>query len=182
MTDSYLHDKMFEVFDSVIKKTNIFDKILELKKLNNGFIFFSTITSTFLLLNSLYINYILNIEYCNLKSKIEEIDIIHNKINDIIEINKSMMILVKENQNLIQSNLNKVHLYSINSTLSSGSLYYNNSFNSGESINQISNEEIEKTEEVNNKNDDDELLSECYDNIPCNNIKKVTGINRLFCW
>jgi len=26
----------------------------------------------------------------------------------------------------------------------------------------------------------DELLNECYDNIPCNNIKKVTGFKRLF--
>ena len=33
----------------------------------------------------------------------------------------------------------------------------------------------------NNDDDDDELLNECYDNIPCNNIKKATGgINRLF--
>ena len=180
MTDTFLNDKINEVIDSVIKKNNIFDKILEFKKLNSGFIFFSTITSTFLILNSLYINYKLNIKYCNLKNKIEEIDIMHNKINDIIEINKSIIILVKENQNLIQNNLNNlnnVNLYSINSTLSSGSLYYNNSFNSNETINetinQTSNEDI---------NDDDELISECYDNIPCNNIKKVTGINRLFNW
>ena len=183
MTDSYLNDKMFDIFDSVIKKTHIFDKILELKKLNNGFIFFSTITSTFLILNSLYINYTLNVEYCNLKSKIGEIDIMHNKINNMVEMNKNMMILVKENQNLIQSNLNKVNLYSINSSLSSGSLYNNNNFNSSQSINQISNEETKETEEINKKNNDDhELLSECYDNIPCNNIKKVTGINRLFSW
>lgn len=192
MTDSFLNDKMFEIFDSVIKKTHIFDKILELKKLNNGFIFFSTITSTFLILNSLYINYTLNVEYCNLKSKIEEIDIIHNKINDIVEINKGTMLLVKENQNLIQTNFKKVNLYSINSTLSSGSLYNNNNFNSNETINQtyfeenMENKETKKTEEaeknIKKNNDDDELLSECYDNIPCNNIKKVTGINRFFGW
>lgn len=192
MTDSFLNDKMFEIFDSVIKKTHIFDKILELKKLNNGFIFFSTITSTFLILNSLYINYTLNVEYYNLKSKIEEIDIIHNKINDIVEINKGTMLLVKENQNLIQTNFKKVNLYSINSTLSSGSLYNNNNFNSNETINQtyfeenMENKETKKTEEaeknIKKNNDDDELLSECYDNIPCNNIKKVTGINRFFGW
>ena len=179
MTDTFIHDKMYEIFDSVIKKTHIFDKITELKKLNHGFIFFSTITSTFLILNSLYINYNLNIKYSKLKNKAEEINVIHNKLNEMIEINKNIILLVKENQNLIQNNLNKENLYSINSTISSGSLYYNNNFNSSETINQTFNEE---NEENNTKNSDDELLSECYDNIPCNNIKKVTGINRLFGW
>ena len=39
--------------------------------------------------------------------------------------------------------------------------------------------------ELENDNDgliEYELLYECYDNIPCNNSKKVTGINRLFEW
>jgi hypothetical protein len=31
-------------------------------------------------------------------------------------------------------------------------------------------------------NDDDEILNECYDNIPCNNSKKASGLNRLFGW
>jgi len=156
MTDAFLHNKIHEVFDSVIKKTNIIDKIIELKKINSSFIFFSTITGTILILNSLYINYTLNIKYCNLKNKIAEIDIIHNKINNII-------LLIKENRNLIQSNL------------------YNNSFNLGELINQTSNQENEEENKV-KRHIDDELLSECYDNIPCNNIKKVIGINRLFGW
>jgi hypothetical protein len=30
------------------------------------------------------------------------------------------------------------------------------------------------------ENSDDELLNECYDNIPCNNIKKATGLNSIF--
>jgi hypothetical protein len=30
--------------------------------------------------------------------------------------------------------------------------------------------------------DDDEILNECYDNIPCNNAKKASGLNRLFGW
>ena len=28
--------------------------------------------------------------------------------------------------------------------------------------------------------DGDELVNECYDNIPCNNIKKITGLKKLF--
>jgi hypothetical protein len=167
MTDTFLNDKIYEVFDSVLKKTHIFDKISELKRLNNGFIFFSTITSSFLILNSLYINYKLNIKYCKLKSKIEEIGIIHNKINEIIDLNKNIIFLVKENQKLIQNNFNKENISSFNSTISSGSLYCNEE-KEEQNIHQICN--------------DDELLSECYDNIPCNNIKKVTGINRLFGW
>ena len=31
-------------------------------------------------------------------------------------------------------------------------------------------------------NDDNELLNECYDIIPCNNSKKVSGLNKLFGW
>ena len=31
-------------------------------------------------------------------------------------------------------------------------------------------------------NEDNELLNECYDNIPCNNSKKVSGLNKLFGW
>jgi hypothetical protein len=30
--------------------------------------------------------------------------------------------------------------------------------------------------------EDEELLNECYDNFPCNNSKKVSGLNRLFAW
>jgi len=30
--------------------------------------------------------------------------------------------------------------------------------------------------------EDQELLNECYDNFPCNNSKKVSGLNRLFDW
>jgi hypothetical protein len=181
MTDTFLNDKIYEVFESVLKKTHIFDKISELKRLNKGFIFFSTITSTFLILNSIYINYKLNIKYCKLKNKFEEIGIIHNKINEMIEINKNIIFLLKENQKLIQSNLNKQNISGVNSTISSESLYYNNNCNSRETIYQITNEEnIEQN--ISKISNDEEFLSECYDNIPCNNIKKVTGFNRLFGW
>ena len=30
--------------------------------------------------------------------------------------------------------------------------------------------------------EDEELLNECYDNFPCNNSKKASGLNRLFGW
>jgi hypothetical protein len=30
--------------------------------------------------------------------------------------------------------------------------------------------------------DDDEILNECYDNIPCNNSKKASWLNRIFGW
>ena len=181
MTDTFLNDKIYEVFDSVLKKTHIFDKISELKRLNNGFIFFSTITSTFLILNSIYINYKLNIKYFKLENKFEEIGIIHNKINEMIEINKIIIFLLKENQKLIQSNLNKQNISSVNPTISSESLYYNNKYSSNETIYQIANEE-NREQNISKISNDEEFLSECYDNIPCNNIKKVTGFNRLFGW
>jgi hypothetical protein len=30
--------------------------------------------------------------------------------------------------------------------------------------------------------EDEELLNECYDNFPCNNSKKASGLNKLFGW
>jgi hypothetical protein len=99
----------------------------------------------------------------------------------MIEINKNIIFLLKENQKLIQSNLNKQNISGVNSTISSESLYYNNNCNSRETIYQITNEEnIEQN--ISKISNDEEFLSECYDNIPCNNIKKVTGFNRLFYW
>lgn len=45
----------------------------------------------------------------------------------------------------------------------------------------INNNELKNQGELKNENED-ELENECYDNIPCNNSKKVTGLNRLFNW
>lgn len=43
-------------------------------------------------------------------------------------------------------------------------------------------EKIEKEIIHNDILEDAELLDVCYTNLPCNNVKKVTGINKLFNW
>jgi hypothetical protein len=36
--------------------------------------------------------------------------------------------------------------------------------------------------EIEKESEDNELLDECYDVLPCNNSKKVTGLNKIFNW
>jgi hypothetical protein len=158
MTESNLQDKIAETITLVIKKANIFEKISELKILTRGMVLFSTVTTTFFILNGLHNNYITNITLQEVKNKTADIEnIIENKLE---ELNKKMDILLHINSVTNLHNLNK-----------------NTSF----TTNYV--ELLENTNtNTNTNNSDDELLNECYDNIPCNNIKKATGIKKLFNW
>ena len=80
---------------------------------------------------------------------------INTKLNKIIETNEKIFLLIENN----------IHLQS---ALPSEDLKINNL--------------IEDTPNVSPLEDYYELLNECYDNIPCNNSKKASGLNRLFGW
>jgi len=148
MTETNLEDKITETITLVIKKANIFEKISELKFLTRGMVLFSTVTTTFFILNGIYNNYITNIILQEVKNKTADIEnIMENKIEELNE---------KLDKLLHINNLNK-----------------NTSFTTNY---------VELLENTNTNNSDDELLNECYDNIPCNNVKKVTGIKQLFNW
>ena len=152
MTESNLQDKISETITLVIKKANIFEKITEIKFLTRGMVLFSTVTTTFFILNGIYNNYTTNIALQEVKNKTADIEnIIENKLD---EVNKKLDKLLHIN------NLNKNTSFTTNYV----ELLENTNLN------------------TNTDNSDDELLNECYDNIPCNNVKKVTGIKKLFNW
>lgn len=148
-----LNEQISEAFTTVIKKANIFEKISELKNSVRGFIFFSGLATSVLFINV----------FSNLRCKIQNIETMNNvyfqKINDtqinfentIDKLNKKMDNLIEINKGLMNELSSKIERNETNKT-----------------INTLSGD------------DDDELLNECYDNIPCNNVKKATGINRIF--
>ncbi len=135
---------------------------------------------------------------------VNQLDCVQNEITNmknLLEINKNLLenqkILLEQISNLVvNSNLNS------NSTnLSNGSDFGSdstNSLNSGLNIKlediysedkniqieystkDIIEEPIDLSNVSNVTNSDDELVNDCYDSIPMNNIKKVTGIKGWF--
>jgi galactitol-specific phosphotransferase system IIB component len=155
-------DKVSEAFSNAIKKANIFEKYLEIKRMCSGLIIFTTITGLTLLFyqsyNTCAIESIENKSYC-IKY---DIFILNKKIDKLIETNEKLYEIIIQNNKLSNKFIENQLLH----------------------ICKANNIEIENFENnliVENK-EDDELLNECYDVIPCNNSKKVTGINNLFNW
>jgi len=149
-----LNEQINEILTSVIKKANFFEKITELKSSMRGFIFFSGFTTSFLLMNVFFNNFSSYSQFNNIN---------HNIYTSFQKINENQ----KNFEIIIHTLTKKVdELIDINKKLLD--------LNSNK-INNTINTNIEER-----NNEDDELLNECYDNIPCNNIKKATGINRLF--
>jgi len=91
------------------------------------------------------------------------------KINKILKTNETIHLLIQKN-NMCQTAIELQKTSSINYELDKNEI--------------IDNEENEDYEdyEYNKDYEDNELLNECYDIIPCNNSKKVSGLNKLFGW
>ena len=88
-------------------------------------------------------------------------------VNEVYK-RKSITFLEEKIEKLVETN---TKLYEI--------IQENNKLSSKFIENQLlhtNNTEIEKESE------DNELLDECYDALPCNNSKKVTGLNKIFNW
>jgi hypothetical protein len=172
MNENNFHDKISEILYNVIKKTNIFEKINEVKKITIGFIFFTSITSTTLLIKSYYDSYKNNIICNELKNKNiffqKKIYELVYKFDKIIEKNNEIIKLLNNNDNIfLKDYLNTEKTLNIKSNLSNVDIVIDCTLN-------------EQNEHNENNNEDYELLNECYDNIPCNNLKKTSGINRIF--
>jgi hypothetical protein len=154
MAEKNMSEKLAESISKLIKKTNTFEKI---ETLLNGISLFMFITGAVTLYNSYKLHKIT--EYANIsKNKMD--DKINLKLDKIIETNEKIIHL-------------QMQLYT--------------SFQNNEVLKrQVSlTEDIEniKTQTIVSPLDDYyELVNECYDNIPCNNSKKATGLNRLFGW
>ena len=166
MSESNLVDKIdkiseafTEAFTKSIKKANIFEKFIEIKQMCSGLIIFTTITGLTLLFyqsyNTCAIESIVNKNCC-----IEyDIVILKKKMEKIIETNEKLYEIIMQNNKL------------------------SNKFIENQLIHICKTNNIEIENCKNNQNDDDDdLLNECYDVMPCNNSKKVTGLNRLLNW
>lgn len=164
-----------EAFNNVLKKTKLFEKI---DTIGFNFKFFLIFTSIISLTT-------LNIQYSNI-NKInninnelnEKFNIIVRKLEDnknciknietkidnfnlILEEHKQILLDIR---NLPLLNLNKLQTSSSTSSILSLDSPFKNEV------------DYQSHNNNNNNNNDDELLNECYDSIPLNNVKKINGI------
>jgi hypothetical protein len=149
--------------------TKIFDKVDFIKNCAKGAALFTFISCLIGLENyrkSFYDSEEI-IKKINNKNKLNE-----ERIDELIKINKQIFEIL-EKQNKILNEINETPLFNLSSrpTLSKSSS--NLSF-----ILEVSPQKNIKANELS----DQEMLNECYDNLPCNNSKKITGLNKLFNW
>jgi hypothetical protein len=171
MTDKNVSEKLSETLSNLIKKTNTFEKVDGMLKCVSIFMLITGVVTFFnyykieKLQNNLYKK---DEElYLHLFKTIMEVKKINKKLDTIIEINEDIGLLI-ENHMKEHKTLTPSLSYLSNNSLSTKSFipfdYDNYDYN------------------IENNDIDDELLNECYDNIPCNNSKKATGLNRIFEW
>jgi hypothetical protein len=154
MAEKNMSEKLAESISKLIKKTNTFEKI---ETLLNGVSLFMFITGAVSLYNSYKLHKIT--EYANIsKNKMD--DKINSKLDKIIETNEKIIHLQMQLYTSFQNN--EVLKTQVSLT---------------EDIENIKTQTI-----VSPLEDYYELVNECYDNIPCNNSKKASGLNRLFGW
>jgi len=184
MSDSNLTDKISETITNVFKKTEIFKKIGKIEIYVSSFVIISSIIG----LTSIYIN------YCNLdkiKNLEEQIKGSENVLKYNIEINRKQNRIIyskfiellkneAENTSKLIDEINELHnstpeVVSAATSMSSFSPLkiilpdekddWNNHIIYQQDIKEIQ---------------DNELLNECYDSIPMNNIKKHTALSWIF--
>jgi hypothetical protein len=163
MSDPNLTDKFVENINNAFKKTKIFEKMETTYFSINSIIVISSIIG----LTSIYINYY----------NLDKIKRLEEKIKESVEINQ------KQNQTII----NKLVEQAKNADDNSYKLITENQYfkpemiSASTSISSFSpnlppkNDDNDVIDKKNN--DDDELINECYDSIPLNNLKKNTGLN-----
>ena len=184
MADSNLTDKISETISNVFKKTEVFEKIKKVKFYIISFIIVSSIIG----LTSIYINYCNQDKIKNLEDKIQgtenvlkyniEINrkqnqLIYNKLIDQlkneIEITSKLIDKLNENQyftpEMISTSTSMSSFSPLRIILSPRNDDWNNHI--------IMQDDIKEME-------DDELIKECYDSIPLNNLKKNTSLSWLF--
>ena len=188
MSDNNLTEKISETITNAFKKTKVFEKIGKIEIYIGSFIVVSTIIS----LTNMYIN------YCNMdriKCIEDKIEGTENVLKHNIEINRLQNSLcnhkiinhIKEGtdisvysyQTVIEKIMNMKLLLQnskkdvISTTTSISDLSPIKTFKSIDSIDGWKNDVIHQ-EDIKDM-EDDELLNECYDSIPLNNLKKNTN-------
>jgi len=154
MTEKNISEKLGESISNLIKKTNTFEKAEAILKGISLFMFF---TGAVTLFNSY---------------KLHKMD---EKINKILKTNETIHLLARKNT-MCQKAIELQKTSSINYEINKNEIIDNeyNEYNEYNKDNEY--------KEYNKDYEDNELLNECYDIIPCNNSKKVSGLNKLFGW
>jgi hypothetical protein len=191
MSDSNLTEKMSETITTAFKKTKLFEKIGKIEFYVGSFIIISSIFT----LTNMYMNYSNMNKIKHIEKKIEGSE---NKLKHNIEINRmenslcnhkivkylkhiksdlddtqqKIMEKIMEINMLFQ--ISKKELISIGTSMSD--LPKVRSIDSIDGWND-SNNEVENIKEMEDFKvlEDNELLNECYDSIPLNNLKKNTS-------
>jgi len=162
MDEISISEKITDVIYNVIKKTDVFENGKAALKYASMFMF---ITFSVSLLNKNKINKIKlllerkNDYKENIQNLNNKLDKLIDKLDKSIETNREIIIFL--------NNYNSVKNIADNTEVS------------------IENKDIEiETNQVRKISiiDDEELINDCYDNIPCNNLKKVTILTNLFNW
>jgi hypothetical protein len=196
MTDSNLSDKITDSINIFFKKPEVFQKTEKIKFYIGTFFIFSSIIG----ITGILINYSNSNRINKINKNLSKID---SSIKDNVKINRSICIRTIENrisdfENKIfillldqQKTLNKIEkLLTEIQTLSILDIHKKQTISVSTSTSSINmnlleqnvntekkEEEYEKKEEEYENNEDDELMNECYDVIPLNNLKKNTLIN-----
>lgn len=197
MSEIILTEKLYESFSNTIKKTELFEKIGNYKFYVTSFFLFSSIIG----LTSVYLNYsnikelcytreqILNnqsilqsnielnrmrnsIQHCKLKSEILNLD---RQLSEIIENQKIFLIQLKEIKLLKVSD--ELKNFVENDTMSASTSM--TSFSPTKVANLVEEYKLDTIEDGGDQ-EYDELLNECYDNMPLNNSKKNMTLSWLF--
>jgi hypothetical protein len=156
MSESNLTYKLTEAITNVVKKTKVFEKLQKIE-------FY---TLTFLVITSFYGITNLVINQYNLK-KIKE-----NQNKNQIKNKEILENYFTQYNKILEEKINNIEI-KLSLLLEKKE---NNVKNISES-NKLSTSHIEEDEL-----EYTDLFDECYDNLPCNNSKKLNGINSLFIW
>lgn len=201
MSEINLTDKITESITNAFKKTEVFEKIGKFEFYVNSFLIITSIVGV----TSIYIN-ILNrerikdikqdiqgnenvlkyniqinrkrnlIEHCNLKSEILILNkqlalILENQEKIINELEEMKLIKISE-QNKLSINISKIDCISASTSMNSFSPIKIPALLDDNHSNNVADDVKDQ--------DYDELLNECYDAIPLNNLKKNTGLSWIF--
>jgi uncharacterized coiled-coil protein SlyX len=194
MSDTNLSEKISETISIAFKKTKVFEKMGRMQFLFGTFV----IITSFIGITNMYMSYLnltkMNEAFIKKSNSNESLHKLENKIEELEKIiGENIHVIEKTNDNI--KNLEcKIHNLEEKITI------YQHSLNEIKDSVQIKIEKnttmtsFSQTEDLEiklghskcneeskyNLEEDNELINECYDNIPLNNAKKMTGFN-WFC-
>lgn len=191
MSEQNVSDKLAEVITSIFKKTNMFEKIERIQGLITISTGFFIITSTLTLINYYFIKDI----YSKNDEQTKLLKNINNNLSRITQDNNFINFKVYED---FQKKINIIAEFSVELKKQSDKLLekfeeniekkYITTTTSISDFEKYFKENVEKVKEKEvevkaidfevdadvYENIDNELLQECYDSLPCNNVKKTT--------